>query len=183
MQQQWKRVEEEWNSYKKSNPERVQVQHCWGTTPTPRSTTGTVITLELLEDTKKLPGGDLISSSFQQRRRNSHPPSSESGSGWKVRNNDLVMEEILRERRTAFETGKLKGRRLFDFDFDFELDALEGSRRTRDSDINYIKSGEDLCSGCSSVLIQGSEIRSMCSSSSYTSTENDDDDDDEDDEG
>lgn len=32
---------------------------------------------------------------------------------WKVRTNDLAVEEILRERRAAIESGKVKGRRLF----------------------------------------------------------------------
>ncbi|KAJ7957223.1 putative Transmembrane protein [Quillaja saponaria] len=48
-------------------------------------------------------------SSLQQR---SLPPL--EGGIWKVRTNDLETEEIIRERRAAIETGKLKGRRLFE---------------------------------------------------------------------
>lgn len=38
----------------------------------------------------------------------------DGGGVWKVRYNDLALEEILRERRAAIESGKLKGRRLFE---------------------------------------------------------------------
>lgn len=33
---------------------------------------------------------------------------------WKLRTRDMAVQEILRERREAIETGKLKGRRLFE---------------------------------------------------------------------
>ncbi|GMJ00111.1 hypothetical protein HRI_003680300 [Hibiscus trionum] len=45
--------------------------------------------------------GELMSSPFEE-------------TAWKVRTNDLAVEEILRERRSAIESGKLKGRRLFE---------------------------------------------------------------------
>ncbi|KAJ6748383.1 hypothetical protein OIU79_029487 [Salix purpurea] len=42
------------------------------------------------------------------------PPEGEGGA-WKVRNNELAVEEVLKERRAGIESsrGKLKGRRLF----------------------------------------------------------------------
>ncbi|KAH9605606.1 hypothetical protein KSS87_018741 [Heliosperma pusillum] len=39
---------------------------------------------------------------------------SNSGEVWKVRTNELAKEEIKRDRKLAFESGKLKGRRLFE---------------------------------------------------------------------
>lgn len=48
-------------------------------------------------------------SSLQQKRS---PPSSDRA--WKVRNNNLAIEEIMRDRKAAIESGKLKGRRLFE---------------------------------------------------------------------
>ncbi|OMP08367.1 hypothetical protein COLO4_06540 [Corchorus olitorius] len=50
-----------------------------------------------------------LMSSLQDR--SSSP--TEGSVGWKMRTNDLAVEEILTERRAAIETGKLKGRRLF----------------------------------------------------------------------
>ncbi|WCJ36287.1 hypothetical protein M5689_017495 [Euphorbia peplus] len=50
-----------------------------------------------------------------------HKRSPSDGFGeWKVRNNDYAVEEILRERREARESGKFKGRKLFDDDTDQE---------------------------------------------------------------
>ncbi|KAK8266035.1 hypothetical protein V6Z12_D12G218300 [Gossypium hirsutum] len=68
---------------------------------------------------------------------------------WKVRTNDLAVEEILRERRAAIESGKLKGRRLFE----------------DDEDVNEVGFGrnEGSCSGFEIGLVQESEVRSVFS--------------------
>ncbi|KAB2053615.1 hypothetical protein ES319_A12G199900v1 [Gossypium barbadense] len=68
---------------------------------------------------------------------------------WKVRTNDLAVEEILRERRAAIESGKLKGRRLFE----------------DDEDVNEVSFGrnEGSCSGFEIGLVQESEVRSVFS--------------------
>ncbi|KAK3183165.1 hypothetical protein Dsin_030451 [Dipteronia sinensis] len=62
---------------------------------------------------------------------------------WKVRNNDLAIVEILRERRAAIESGKLKGRRLFNEPEGVTDEAGSGDQR------------ESLCID--------SEVRSVCS--------------------
>ncbi|KAK2662352.1 hypothetical protein Ddye_000926 [Dipteronia dyeriana] len=62
---------------------------------------------------------------------------------WKVRNNDLAVVEIVRERRAAIESGKLKGRRLFNEPEGVTDEADSGDQR------------ESLCID--------SEVRSVCS--------------------
>ncbi|XP_042491003.1 uncharacterized protein LOC122070825 [Macadamia integrifolia] len=163
LQKQLKHLEEDWNSLKQSNPGRLQVQHCWATphSSVRSAAAASASILELLGD--KSPR-DLIYSLEQIR----HLQEDESGGVWKVRNNDLVVEEILRDRRAAIESGKLKGRKLFDFDLDILQDGS-----IRDLDINNRWGSEDRCSGRSSVLIQGSEVRSMGSSSSSDTDEDD----------
>lgn len=71
-----------------------------------------------------------------------------------MRTNDLAIVEIVRDRQAAIESGKLKGRRLFD-----EMESGGGELGL------YGK--EEICSGCSSVLIQRSEVQSLCSCTSY----------------
>ena len=77
-----------------------------------------------------------------QRRRASSP----LRGVWKVRTNDLAVEEILRERRAAIESGKVKGRRLFW--------GMEGAT---EMDLGYSDSSD---------LVQDSGIRSVSSGSS-----------------
>lgn len=88
-------------------------------------------------------------SSLQHRRS----PSDEVA--WKVRNNDLAVTEVLLDRRAAIESGKLKGRRLF-----------EGTREETGNDI-----------GWNGFMSENCEVRSL---SSYFS---DDDDEEESDGG
>nr|POE58362.1 hypothetical protein CFP56_08898 [Quercus suber] len=77
-----------------------------------------------------------LMSSLQQR------PSPPEGA-WKVRTNDLVMEEIRRERKAVIESGRLKGRRLFEAD-ESETEMSFGWK-------------EKICNG----LAQESEVRSV----------------------
>lgn len=72
-----------------------------------------------------------------------------SSSGWKVRTNHLAVEDVIRERRAVIKSGRLKGRRLFD--------AFEGRGEMDFQD-------EEKCSISSSIMIHGSEVRSLCSS-------------------
>lgn len=68
----------------------------------------------------------------------------DEGLVWKVRNNDLAVQEILRERRAALASGKLKGRRLFKGSPSEEVE------------------GEDICNECFDHLCHPeSEVRSM----------------------
>ncbi|KAE8703510.1 hypothetical protein F3Y22_tig00110469pilonHSYRG00259 [Hibiscus syriacus] len=71
---------------------------------------------------------------------------------WKVRTNDLEVEEILRERRLAIESGRLKGRRLFE-DVDNE------------TKVGFPFSGLEIS------LVEESEVRSVFS---YESDDNED---------
>ncbi|KAJ8772312.1 hypothetical protein K2173_027489 [Erythroxylum novogranatense] len=78
------------------------------------------------------------------------PPSERNGGGWKVRNNDLAVEEILSERRAAVRSGKLKGRRLFPVSDGASGNMCPGGRE------------EIACSGLSSIGGE-SEERSLWS--------------------
>ncbi|EHA8588227.1 hypothetical protein COCNU_scaffold004463G000010 [Cocos nucifera] len=55
------------------------------------------------------------------------------------------------ERRAAIKCGKLRGRKL--------LEALEGARE----EVNGLHGREEICSVCSSVLIQSGDANSSCS--------------------
>ncbi|KAF5730964.1 hypothetical protein HS088_TW19G00567 [Tripterygium wilfordii] len=72
--------------------------------PMTDSSNANVVTILQLLD--KSP--ETLVSSLQQKRS---PSSDRAG---KVRNNDWLVEEILRERRVAIDSGRLKGRRLFE---------------------------------------------------------------------
>lgn len=76
-----------------------------------------------------------------------------------MRNNNLAVEEILRERRAAIESGKLKGRRLFE--------AVEG---VTEMDLG---GREEICNDCWHGLLQESELRSV---SSYDSDDHENED-------
>ncbi|KAI9079469.1 hypothetical protein K1719_038551 [Acacia pycnantha] len=62
---------------------------------------------------------------------------------WKLRTRDAAVQEILRERREAIETGRLKGRRLF-----------EPIQRGGTTILNEVLSGDD-------EIGQESEVRSL----------------------
>lgn len=52
--------------------------------------------------------------------------SSSSGEVWRVRENELAKEEIIRrDRKLAFETGRLRGRRLFEEESEVSYDEEE----------------------------------------------------------
>ncbi|KAL2465488.1 Uncharacterized protein Adt_41339 [Abeliophyllum distichum] len=58
---------------------------------------------------------------------------------WKVKNRDMAVEEIIRERRVAIMSGKLKGRQLFE--------AVE-----RASEVELDWNDDELCSDCLNML-------------------------------
>lgn len=97
LQKQFMNLQQDWDSYKQSNP-RAKRRHS-----TNSSSFTMVKNLDQLIDTSPR----HLMSSLQ------HGLSPSQGE-WRVRTNDLVVEEIRRERRAAIESGKLKGRRLFE---------------------------------------------------------------------
>ncbi|KAF9671732.1 hypothetical protein SADUNF_Sadunf12G0078900 [Salix dunnii] len=96
--QQLMHLEQEWDSMKQSKTRALR-----------RASTDSKLMVKahkLLHNSPR----DLVCS-LQHGRS---PPEGEGGA-WKVRNNDLAVEEVLKERRAGIESsrGKLKGRRLF----------------------------------------------------------------------
>ncbi|KAL5862601.1 hypothetical protein ACOSQ3_000115 [Xanthoceras sorbifolium] len=125
-----KDLEEEWDSIKQSKRRALH-----------RYPTDSNIIIETFQLMDKSPRN--LMSSLQQRSW------SPDESAWKVRNNDLAVMEILRERRAAIESGKLKGRRLFE-EPEGVTEAGSGER-------------ESLCIIGWNSLNQDSEVRSACS--------------------
>ncbi|KAL3512565.1 hypothetical protein ACH5RR_025282 [Cinchona calisaya] len=142
-------LEEKWDTYKQINP-RPHLRRC---------STGGIFSDSIITSLKKkLPeiSPRSLMSSLQENRKKS--PILEDGY-WKVRTNDLAAQEILRERRAALVSGKLKGRRLF-----------EGLENIRDH--------EEICNDCFDFLQENSrrrhhhhEVRSL--GSSYGSSSDD----------
>lgn len=101
-------LEQEWFTYKHTKP-RPHLRRC--------STGGfsdSFIPKTSLNSDKLLGNSPRsLMSSLQGDRRRSSPIILDDERFWKVRTNDLAMQEILKERRAALVTGKLKGRRLF----------------------------------------------------------------------
>nr|DAD30519.1 TPA_asm: hypothetical protein HUJ06_009370 [Nelumbo nucifera] len=147
LQQQFKNLEQEWHSYNYKRPNRERL---YPHSAEAKSTTNNI--LQLSETSTK----NVISS---LRHRNSP-----SEGGRKVRKNDLVLKEILRDRRVAMESCKLMGRSLFD--------ALEDASKMG------CRGEDEICSVCSSVLNQASEIKSLYASSIHVDNDDDDKEDD-----
>ncbi|OVA09577.1 hypothetical protein BVC80_9101g102 [Macleaya cordata] len=168
LHQQFNNLEQDWDSYKRSKS-RYRLNRC--DSDDEKSTT--VEILHQLSDYSS--PRRLMITSLQQRKQSQFlEDEEEDEEEWKVRTNDLAVLEILRERRAAIESGKLKGKRL--------LEALESAASSREkmngnNNNNKEEDNQNIYSGCSnssSVLIQGSEVRSLCSSS-YSSSYSDDD--------
>ncbi|WRX18344.1 hypothetical protein QQP08_010831 [Theobroma cacao] len=126
----FKNLEQEWD-FIKQRPERTLHTRSTGSSKM-------IQTLRLLNNSPR-----KLMSSLQ------HRSSPSERVAWKVRTNDLAVEEILTERRAAIESGKLKGRRLFE--------GAEG--------VTEMGFGRDevTCSGWEIGLDQESEVRSVFS--------------------
>ncbi|KAL6182648.1 hypothetical protein ACLB2K_044063 [Fragaria x ananassa] len=97
LQEQFMNLQQEWESYKQSNP-KTKRRSCSSSSSTLAKTVD-----QLLDNSPR-----HLMSSLQHIM----PPS--KGDSWNVRINDLAVEEIKRDRRAVIESGKLKGRRLFE---------------------------------------------------------------------
>lgn len=92
-------LEKDWDIFKRSNKSLNFAQISAKTVSSCTTTT----TLDLFKLVENSP------TSLMSSLQNSKSPLEEEGVTW----NDLAVEEIIRDRRTALATGKLKGRRLF----------------------------------------------------------------------
>lgn len=112
-------LQKDWDSFKMSCPKTIS------RLSTNYSNSNIVKTsLQYLEDNSPR---EIMSS--LQRRSSKYPPEGI----WKVRTNELAVEEIIRERREALESGKLKGRRLF-----VETDEMDFGELTEDIGLDWI---------------------------------------------
>lgn len=96
LHQQFQHLQQQWDSIKHLKPRTL----C-------RSSTDSRVMFKELHLLDNSPRN--LMSSLQHRRS-----PLDGGGAWKVRYNDLAVEEILRDRKAAIESGKLKGRRLFE---------------------------------------------------------------------
>lgn len=77
-------------------------------------------------------------------------PASDEVKTWKVRTNDLAVMEVLQERRAAVESGKLKGRRLFE-EYDEGLNGLTDDQGCEVRSVTSYDSDDSISSaGCDS---------------------------------
>ncbi|KAG5617862.1 hypothetical protein H5410_017686 [Solanum commersonii] len=77
--------------------------------------------------------------------QNNESPFEEEGVNWKVlkKKKNLVVEEIISDRRTALASGKLKGRRLFG-----EISDEKSSITTDTTTSQEVISEDEICSDC-----------------------------------
>ncbi|CAN6718231.1 unnamed protein product [Malus baccata var. baccata] len=99
LQKQFMSLQQDWDSYKNSNPKTKR-----------RYSTNYSSGFSMAKNLNQL----LDSSPRHLMCSLQHRVSPSEGGEWKVRSNDLAVEEIRRERRAAIESGRLKGRRLFE---------------------------------------------------------------------
>ncbi|KAF3970664.1 hypothetical protein CMV_005667 [Castanea mollissima] len=133
LQHQFVVLQQDWHSYNQSHP-KTHRRYLTNSNHMAKS-------LQRLDSSPR-----SLMSSLQQRLS---PPEG----AWKVRTNDLAMEEIRRERKAVIESGRLKGRRLFEAD-ESETETGFGWK-------------EKMCNG----LAQESEVRSV----SFCDSDDDDD--------
>ncbi|CAN4087913.1 unnamed protein product [Withania somnifera] len=127
--QQLIKLEKDWASLKRSNKPLNFPQ-----ISAKSDTSSTATTLDFFKLLEKSPRS--LMSSLQ----NSKSPLQEEGVKWKVKKkNDLVVEEIIRDRKAALGSGKLKGRRLFG-----EISDEKSSITTSQEVI----SEDEICSHC-----------------------------------
>lgn len=142
LHQQFKHLQRQWDSIKHPKPRTLR-------RISSQPSTNIVTALRLLENSPR----SLMSSLHHCRS-----PSSEEETAWKVSHRDFAIEEIIRERKAAIQTGKLKGRRLFEA----EKDVTEVGFGGRD----------EICSVLNNGLFEESEVRSVFSYDSDDENEN-----------
>ncbi|PHT53895.1 hypothetical protein CQW23_08357 [Capsicum baccatum] len=99
-------LEKDWAIFKRSNkPHLPQITAKSDSSSTSTSTSTSLDFYKLLEKSPR---------SLMSSLQNNKSPIGEEGVSWQLKKkNDLVVEEIIRNRKTALASGKLKGRRLF----------------------------------------------------------------------
>ncbi|XP_016484138.1 uncharacterized protein LOC107804721 [Nicotiana tabacum] len=134
---QFRNLEKDWDNFKRSN---YKPQNFPQISANSDSSISTLDVFKLLENSPR---------SLMSSLQDSESPLEERLNS-KVKKNDLAVEEILRDRRTALASGKLKGRRLFEENEE-----------------------EEICSDCLGLLKQmdGNDSLISCSSTSSFATE------------
>ncbi|XP_019267502.1 PREDICTED: uncharacterized protein LOC109244810 isoform X1 [Nicotiana attenuata] len=136
-------LQKDWDSFKQSNYKSVNFPQISAKSD---SSSSTLDIFKLLENSPR---------SLMSSLQDSESPLEER-LNWKAKKNDLAVEEILRDRKTALASGKLKGRRLFE-----------------ENDEKSCISEEEICSDCLGLLKQmdGNDSLISCSSTSTFATE------------
>ncbi|KAM1025567.1 hypothetical protein ACFX14_038602 [Malus domestica] len=148
LQKQFMSLQQDWDSYKNSKP-KTKRRHSTNYS----SKFSMVKNLDQLLDSSPR----HLMCSLQH-----HRVSPSEGGEWKVTSNDWAVEEIRRERRAAIESGRLKGRRLFEAE-DCEREMGFGG-----------KEEGTWCGGWSNGLAQESEVRSVSFDGSSDGEDGDD---------
>ncbi|CAI9113125.1 OLC1v1013667C1 [Oldenlandia corymbosa var. corymbosa] len=150
LHQKFENIEQEWDTYKRVG-KRPKSHHLLtrssstgeGRRRIRRSSSSIISSLQdqILENSPR-----SLMSSLQESSTRRKSPLSDEGSIWKVRNNDIAYQEIMKERRAVLESGKLKGRRLFD------------DQGSLSSPSSKEKEEEMICGECFDYLLYNQEI-------------------------
>ncbi|KAL2454985.1 Uncharacterized protein Adt_47519 [Abeliophyllum distichum] len=128
--EQMKNLEKDWETFSKQSKSRRRCS---------TGSSDSIFTSLLVKENS--PRG--LMSALQHRR------SPSDGLIWKMKNSDYAVEEIIRDRRAAIKSGKLKGRQL--------LGAFEGAA---EMELQWKKDEEIICSECLD-LVQEMKLSSM----------------------
>uniref|UniRef100_A0A3Q7G365 Uncharacterized protein n=1 Tax=Solanum lycopersicum TaxID=4081 RepID=A0A3Q7G365_SOLLC len=144
-------LEKDWDNYKRSNKSLNFPQ----ISDKSDSCSTTITTLDFFKLLEKSPRS--LMSSLQ----NNESPFGEEGVNWRVvkKKNDLFVEEIICDRRTAIASGKLKGRRLFGEISDEKSSITTDSSTSQESDCIVLHENNENVD--SDSLISGSSISSF----------------------
>lgn len=140
LHQQFMNLQQDWDSFKQSNP---KTKRRYSYSSSTNHSNSMVRNLQLLDTSPRNLMSSLQSSAISPLE-----------GAWKVRTNDLAVQEIIRERREAIKSGKLKGRRLFQgFDNENVEMGFEPEQEEEEEDFRV------LCDW--NGFVQESEVRSM----------------------
>lgn len=144
-------LEKDWDNYKRSNKSLNFPQ----ISDKSDSCSTTITTLDFFKLLEKSPRS--LMSSLQ----NNESPFGEEGVNWRVvkKKNDLFVEEIICDRRTAIASGKLKGRRLFGEISDEKSSITTDTSTSQESDCIVLHENNENVD--SDSLISGSSISSF----------------------